>query len=183
MQASMSSFPATLTGRVLLAASLAVLGLSAGAQNSEWRMTVDLADPGVTNAVPHVPQDATGWFTGLWVDGGTLSPEGWAATNPALDRLVLGIDRGLVPDGLALTVSCSGGTICSVTFCDASLGALSTNLTVRNGERVALAFGGLEDAAYADAALSVPSASVTVRAVSLAVDADGLDAGAEAGYL
>ena len=179
MQASMSSFPATLTGRVLLAASLAALGLSAGAQNSEWRATADLADPGITNTVPHVPQGAPGWFTGLWVDGGTLLPEGWAATNPALDRLVLGIDRDIMPDGLALTVSFSGGVTCSVTLCDALLGALSTNLTVRNGEPMALAFGELEDAAYA--ALSVPSASVTVRAVSLAVDADadGLDVGEE----
>lgn len=180
MQESMSSFPATLTGRILLVASLAALGLSAGAQNSEWRATADLADPGVTNAVPHVPQGVPGWFAGLWIDGGTLSPEGWAATNPALDRLVLGIDRDLAPDGLALTVSFSGGVTCSVTLCDASLGALSTNLTVRNGEPVALASGGLGDAAYA--ALSVPSASVAVRAVSLAADADadGLDAGEEA---
>jgi hypothetical protein len=171
-------------GRALLTGCLAFCVPSADAQNSEWRATADLTDPGVLQTVPYVPEGAPGWFTGLWIDGGDLSPSGWAATDPAADRLVLGIDRELQTNDLALTAFFAGGSggTGTVQLCDADLQPLSTNLAARNGEPVALAFGALEDAVCA--VVTVPSADVRLRAVSLAVDVDldGLDAGMEAAH-
>jgi hypothetical protein len=155
-------------------------GLLCGlAQDSGWRATADLTLPQASQTAPYVPQDAPAWFTGLWIDGGGLSPAGWAAADPAADRLVFGIDRGLVTNDLALTVTFSGAATGAVHLCDASLAALTTNLAVRSGEPAALPFGSQEGAVYAVFTVS-PSAAVRAASLSVDLDVDGLDAGEEA---
>lgn len=168
--------------RYLFALSALTGAVSAQAQNSEWRATLNLGDPSCGQSVPYVPQGAPVWFSGLWVDGGLFSASGWGATNAATDTLVLEIAPAELTNNLALTACYSGGASVTgtVKICDAELLPLSTNIAVRNGEPVALPFDTFPEGVCA--VFSVPSTNVTVWSLSLAVDddLDGLDAGEEA---